>query len=622
MSKEIIDEINAFKRGEYISPVKSIEDEIEEFKQNKLREESKIISPPIYEQTLEGKYLQPIYDVAEPLLKGASILQKPFSASMAAGRSIGKLISGQENPEQPFVEEITSLFPTEAGAFTADLAESDTGTEPFIEELPENIKAQFPKASTFIENIDPNTVTEMVAGGVLGSKIPGASRSQKAGLIEGDPSLAKKALIRAGETDKNYIGELKSTGKFDSVVNKVLTEKSLLKNIDNPTRMIDTLQGVKREITDPKTGVRKSVPVVVGKIDQAGEIVGNSLKKLSKKAPEIVVDEMVTKITNEIMDEVNRVGSGIDVSPEMVKKEISKYIKQPNEMDMFDFEAPTSLSVRELVDIKRGAADQLYKMKSVVADLDSTNIKKLVADKLWEDSTKRINEIATKFDDYDLLKANNDFSDYQKLRDIYSNKDIAQAKVPTMLESLIPAGLVGVGTAGVTGNPYMGLLAAGGFQGARSTIGNLAEDAPSMALRTRMGAIEPALGAAGAIKPSVMAASLAAYQIPRNSDQIVEQADMFIAKLAQNIRTPQDKTLYDEVLNIMNTDPNQISTILPILVQSYPQLFKQDKYGRVNGVVNPMLKQKAIEDMMKRGGSPLENAKKAERLINDNIMED
>lgn len=624
MSKEIIDEINAFKRGEYIGGDPEIESEIEQFKKEEFAKNARAVAEPIYGETFEGKYLQPIYDVAEPALKGLSLLEKPLSVSMAAGRSLGKAITGQENPEAPIVEEATSFFPTPAGSLFADLNEAEIGTEPLLEgAIPEGIKSQLPRASAFIENISPNTIAETLASGVAGKAITSGAKASRAGLIEGDVPLAEKALIRGGKTDDRFVGDLKSSGKMTSVINKVLSDKSLLKSIDDPTKMVERLQGVNREITDPLTGRRTSVPVVVGKIDEAGNKVSSALSKLSSKVPETKVDDMVTEIVNEIMDDVNRVGSGIDVSPEAVKKEISKYIKQPHELDMFDFESPATVSAKDLVSIKRGAADQLYKIKQVMSDVDTTNVKEIVADKIWKKASDKIDNIAEMFNDFELLKANNDYSDFQKLRDLYANKDIAQTRVPSLFENLLPAGLVGIGTAGVTGNPYMGVLAAGGFQGARSTIGSMADDAPAMALKARRGVIEPALRDLSLVKPGVIGMGLAAYKIPRNSDQILEQSDMFIAKLAQEIRTPDQKILFDEVLDVVTNRPDELSTLLPVIQQSYPNSFKLDKYNRINGyIADPILKQKAIEDMIKKGGSPLESAKRTERLINDNYLED
>jgi len=625
--EKLLKEIEDFKKQRGLSQNNTILDEIEQFKQQRRNQKAPVVAQAVYPETTEGKYLQPVYDVLDPALKAASLLEKPLSVSMAAGRSIGKGISGQENPMAPLKEELSSPFPTPAGSLTADFREAGIGSEGFLKDtLPEEVKAQFPKASAFVENVAPIDVVDMAASAKLGLEVPGMAGAKKLGMEAADSEFAKNALIRGSQRDVKFVGELQSSGKLDTLANKVLSDKALIKNISNPNKMVEYLQGVNREITDPITGQRKQVPIKKGKLNEVGERLSSSIKKFDKKLSErgqrLDVRNFTDDIVSEIMVDSEKIGSGQSFNPEKIKLEVEKYTKALDKsLENMDL---NRRSFADLVELKRGAADRIFKMKQVgLADVDNPTFAEQVARKVWVKADDEINKIADSFQDYDVIKMNNEFSDYQKIRELYANKDVAQKYVPRLLEDLVPMAAIGLGTTAATGSPYMGAIAAGGYPMARSAVSSSALDFPARSLKIRTGIVEPAVGAISNANPMAIGAALAAYQVPRNTDRIIAESDKFIAKLLQNIKTPDDKILFDEVLNTIENKPDQLSSLMPILLTKYPNIFAPDKYNRINGQVDPMLKGKAIEDIVKsKSGSALERANKAEKLINDNILED
>lgn len=626
--KDLLKEIEEFKKEQSQPADQSILDEIEAFKEENRRKMTPQVAKAVYDETIEGKYLQPIYDVAEPIIKGASILEKPLSVAMGAGRSVGKLISGQEDPAGPIKEELSSPFPTPAGSLMADFREADIGTEGFLEgALPESVKAQFPKASAFVEGFAPTDAAEMAVSAGLGSQIPGMAGAKRAEMIADDAGIAKKALIRGSQRDTKFVGELQSSGKLDSLASKVISDSALRKNLTNPEKMVEYLQGASREVTNPVTGQRQKIPFRQGKLSQVGGDLSNSIKafdkKLNSQGARFDVNSFTNDIVDELMDESAKIGSGTDFDATKIRSEVEKYTKalEPSSLQNIDL---NRRSYSDLVELKRGAADRVFDMKRAgFANVDNPTIAEQVAQKVWSRADNEINKIADAMQDYDVIKLNNEFSDYQKIRELYANKDIATKYVPTLLEDLLPMGAIGAGATLATGSPYMGLLAAGGYPMARGAVASSATDFPARALNTRMGMIEPGLNMMSKANPAAMATALAAYQIPRNTDQIMQDSDMFIAKLTQQLRTPEDKMIFDEVANTLQNNPDQLSSLMPLLLTKYPSLFAPDKYNRINGRVDPMMKPKAIEDVVKsKSGSALERANKAERLINDNILED
>lgn len=621
--KEMQDFRQQASKDQTVSP--SLKEEMDAMKAQDLQQNQKQVANAIYPETMEGKYLQPAYDVASPVLKGLSVLEKPISLSMGVGRSIGKLISGQENPSAPVMEELKSPYPTPAGSLTADWTEAGIGSEPlFPNSVPQNIKAQFPKASSFIENVSPNNLADAGAGAMYGSQLPGVAGSKATAMAAEDTNIAKKALIRGSDRDLKYVGELQSSGKLDSLANKVMEDPAIRKNLTNPEKMVEYLQGASTEVTDPRTGFRNKVPIRTGKLDEIGNNLSSSIKAFDKKLGGLKLDtrNFTDEIVDDIMNESGKIGSGQELDPMKIRAEVEKYTKAlPNDPNNLDL---NRIPYSDLVQIKRGAANRVFDMKRAgFANVENPTFAEQVAQKIWSKADNEINKIASAMDDYNVIKLNNEYSDYQKIRELYANKDVAKKYIPTIAEDLLPMAAIGTGAGLATGDPYMGGLAAGAYPMARRMVGETAVDMPAKILNTRMNYVEPALSAASNVPASMTAGGLASYVVPRNTDQILANSDQFVAKLSQQVKTPADKMLYDEVVNTIKTQPDQLANVMPVLLAKYPTIFAPDRYNRFNGQVDPALKGRAMEDLIQDKSRPaLDKANKVEKLINQGILED
>ena len=151
MSKEIEKEIDDFIANENAS----LESEINAFIDRE-------------DPSFEEKYLQPIYNVAGPTVKGLSVLGKPLSLAGATGRSIGKYISGQEDAFAPISAELSTIFTTQDGNPLADLNMLEGANDPMIN-VSDEFRYEAPKMASFIEEIStPASIAQTGVDIVLG----------------------------------------------------------------------------------------------------------------------------------------------------------------------------------------------------------------------------------------------------------------------------------------------------------------------------------------------------------------------------------------------------------------------------------------------------------------------
>lgn len=121
------------------------------------------------EPTFEDKYLQPIYNVGGPLLKGLSVMGKPLSTAGAAGRTVGNLLVGQDDPAAPLKAEWESFpFPSAEGNPLAGLETIDGMGDPLIQS-PDSLKENAPKLASFVEQSStPANLAQEIVDKLLG----------------------------------------------------------------------------------------------------------------------------------------------------------------------------------------------------------------------------------------------------------------------------------------------------------------------------------------------------------------------------------------------------------------------------------------------------------------------
>lgn len=108
--------------------------------------------------------------------------------------------------------------------------------------------------------------------------------------------------------------------------------------------------------------------------------------------------------------------------------------------------------------------------------------------------------------------------------------------------------------------------------------------------------------------------NLQAYLIPRNANEILQQQDLIADKINKELG-PKAVQMFQQSLG----NPQAVAMVLRQLEQANPGMFQADAYGRFDGeITNPILKQKAIEQIINNEPSAIEGAKKMQLLINGN----
>ena len=120
-----------------------------------------------------------------------------------------------------------------------------------------------------------------------------------------------------------------------------------------------------------------------------------------------------------------------------------------------------------------------------------------------------------------------------------------------------------------------------------------------------------------------LAITLASFEIPRESSAIVNNKDAVLAKLAQEVKTPQEEHYFIMFKDVLENQPYRIKEMLPAMVMYFPHLFAQDKYNRIDWKVDPSMLQKAQQDLkLNKDLSPSDKALKMDDLINNGELHD
>ena len=84
-------------------------------------------------------------------------------------------------------------------------------------------------------------------------------------------------------------------------------------------------------------------------------------------------------------------------------------------------------------------------------------------------------------------------------------------------------------------------------------------------------------------------------RLPRNSDEVLQNTDFMLMKVAQ-----EAPMAFDMVKNTIENDPEGFKEIFPLLIQMAPHLFARDKYNRIdNKIQNPEDQLRARKDTLK-----------------------
>lgn len=123
--------------------------------------------------------------------------------------------------------------------------------------------------------------------------------------------------------------------------------------------------------------------------------------------------------------------------------------------------------------------------------------------------------------------------------------------------------------------------------------------------------------------PQSLGVALASYEIPRNTQKIMQESDLVLAKIAQNTTTPEGQVLFDAVHDAIKNAPNKVPKLMQILSQQMPGIFQYSEYNSFDNIVPEQNRKMALKKI--NNSKNLDNSQKAQKikaLINEGYLDE
>jgi hypothetical protein len=471
--------------------------------------------------TLENKYLQPLYNVGDKL----KYLDKFRSATL--GPIIQAATMG--HPIETAKKEWTSWEPQPESSFSGALREQFPSQTPIMDTPAEDIKqgestkaalklfakGEFPKAYNFASNIVPSDIPGLALDELSMNAVPSFSGSKAANKFEQFAELGReKALQRIAESrisslPSDMAKEMSSKLKIKRVAN-TLDRVGLGKFLHDPEMIQKELNGERIPSYD-KFGVETSVEKTPGMIEGLSKSLEEGAVHFSEIIPKVSSDTIVDHVVSTLEKEASpttslvpfdesikmklkdRVIKMLKIVPEEItyssytpKKSsltdsVLKMLKIiPEEVTRFSSYSPKespSFDFQNLLKVKRSAADFIYEIKNNPTTYGVEGLTDLkIHNAIWEFVDKYVRDQSSVDPNIkSFIQSNADLSDLLTARDIMANARSARIVAPSV-------GEVGIGIAGgaMLGphlgiSPALGASLGGGLAAARSMGRNLGE---------------------------------------------------------------------------------------------------------------------------------------------------
>jgi len=326
MSKDIDNEIDLF----LAEKENSIDSEIDQFLKEK-------------DPSFEDRYLQPIYNVANPILKGLSVLGKPLSLAGAAGRSTGKFISGQEDASSPLMTELGTIFPTQEGNPLAGLETIEGMGDPLIQS-PESLKENAPKLASFVEQSStPANISQSAIDAILGVAASKANIPSDAAIRGNYRNWVADKYLAAIQKEPSLMDTFKASGKWEDIVSYLSDNPEFMKPFGKE-KALDELQGPLTKRVDEygivRTG-RDSSSGVIGKYGKEIDEILSPIKsdrlidpvQLRSSAYGFLDDRMLGNDISSAQKKIDDIIPQVDFDVEKLNK-LKKVDEYPLESDL------------------------------------------------------------------------------------------------------------------------------------------------------------------------------------------------------------------------------------------------------------------------------------------------
>lgn len=627
MSKEMEKEIDDFIKAEELNALAEINSFVDQ-----------------EDPSFESKYLQPIYNVASPVAKGLSVLGKPLSVAGATGRSIGKYISGQKNAVGPIKEELSTIFPTPEGNPLADLSMLEGANDPLVN-VSDEFRYEAPKMASFIEEASsPSSLAQIgsdIALGSTGIRSMGKSGAGKA-LAKSYKRKVADMYLNAIQKDSSLANALRSSGKWEDVVDFVASDKNLITPFSKQ-KALDYLEGPTTSTVDEFGIVRTSRDINKGLIGQRG---AQAEQALASVRGDKIIDPVEMRFS--AYGGLNR--SMLDSQKSSAQKIIDDAIPQldfdQNKIkELMALEDAEALKLLKSSDYPAGGYVDQYKAmiqeRGMLPAGFATDLRKQ-ANKLIDDA--KLTAVSNPVEAGSLHEAGlalhkaaaqaemNVVSQYLSPEEI---NQFMQAKRQQELalasRDLMDKGRLVKGNAGAyvpVGSLDRGLLREGlsmipEYGGPISS--NILDSVVNTAIPgiSNVGSaayplsqVQPEQKEVYRIPQSVKTDFIVQYEIPRSAQEILAQKDVVMAKIQSEVQDPQVLMMAQQMLDGLQKNPESVKPVLGQLANMMPQIFVKDKYNRFDGIVPMDMRPVAIEDIKQSDVSPAIKAQKINLLHN------
>jgi hypothetical protein len=498
------------------------------------------------------------------------------------------------------------------------------------------------------KGISPNDIASGVADIGAGSMmteplIDKASQSIQNSLTKGAEANRVKTLARTSNLPPDVSAETLANGKYSGTV-ETLNKYGVANQISDPVKLNQTLNGSKINTFDTNGNrVQINNPTNPGLINTVGREVDAHVKDLSSQLKPIKTQDIIDSIHNEIANSSDNPNSLMPFD-EKADAALGEKLNK-----MFQPERYPTKTIEDLVEMKRNAADLIYKIKKNPEQYAVKGITDITPYKgVWNFVDNHINSLADGSipGAADLVTKNNDLSDMYRTRDIVSNAPLGNVTSPSVPEALVSQGVgKAVGHPMMGARPAMGLIhqqlsvlparvanvqeAISGAMGAMNQLPNIQSSAMAAQYPQDQSPQPTQVNQQGRFPQSVglntkvnLPMQLTSYQIPRDSKDILANSHVVIAKIAQ-MAGDDPGGVVQMFKDAIENHPELLPKVLPALVKIHPELFAQDDYDRVDKkILDRQLKQKALKDIQNDPTMDIRTkALKAKRLTEESILD-
>lgn len=588
---------------------------------------AEMVQPEPSGPTLEEKYLDPfIYPhIVEPVTNALNTIgtfgQIAAAPVNQALRATSQMIQGKPTDEtiNPILHPLD--YANKYGSFNSVMETLPTGNKPISEMLPETsvgsyLSEQFPKASSYLKAITPNAVASVpVDIETMKIMAPSIAKSRVAleNIAESKiPSMLNREqladqIISGHSKNTALLDELKNSAKIGEVKDFFLKHPEL--NRVNGTKTLDELVGFEEKYLD-QYGRKKDT--------RSGGLISDLTNKQSEYMSKIPVNQKtgfeaadLQQRAIENLDDMNLTHRSRQSAEKFIREEIPVLENSALNKHPIDYADEIRKRSNKLMTDSSFTTDGLERSAQESAAMA---MEKASRDILDEKGIGKLGDA-----DYaGYYKNQQNLSNAMRLRDLYSGSRVSQKGVTVPvggLERGIAREIMGLKSTHI--DPF--LLDSANRVYNRQTVPDLVA-----------GSLQNNKNAAIVNIPNIqeqmkmqkgLVQNLADYQIPRDSDEILANPKVVLAKLAQVTNDPK---IIGMVKEVVDSHPERLQDILGPLTIQFPNIFESDPYSRINGKIahpDPMIRQqlihKAYQDVNNSG---LTNTEKA--LLKDGLNRD